>query len=573
MKTEIIEKLEALIAQDELINLGEEFKALNDQFFKIINEESRQFEVEKLERIEAGEKPEDIQPVVDPAIEKFKSLAADFKTKRHEEVEKVKAEETANLSQKKALIQELKILVETEKNIGKSIQTIREIQEKWRAVGPIPRNKRQDIQKEYSVLMDDFQYNLNIYKEIKDHDLAKNGRLKRALVEQIKSLLTEDNIKTLEQKLHQYQDEWNDIGGTSAEEWETLKEEYWGTVNELYKKIRTFYDSRREEQKENIIKKMALIDRVDELLNVEDYTSQSDWQKATTKILAIQDEWKTIGFGPKKENEIVWKGFRAKCDIFFDAKKDFFKDINSAFDEVKAKKMVLIDKVSAIKDSTDWAETTRFILNIQKDWKKLGSAGQRHENKLWKSFRNPIDHFFAQKDAFYEAQDKANEGNLAEKQALIEKIKQYKINKDPLKAISELKAFSKAFSEIGNVPYKVKDTIYKAYKAALDEKYQAIDMDKTEKEKVLYNAKVESIYNSPNVDRELEKENYALRKLIDDKVKEKHQVENNLSFFANSDANNPMLKNVHSKIASIENDIEGLKMKLTLLNNFDHESE
>ncbi len=572
MKTEIIQKIEELLTNEQLFNLSDEFKTLSDQFYKIINEENRQFEIEKSERIEAGEKPENIQKPIDPLIEKFKTLSDDFKSRRKAENEKIRAEEENNLSAKKALISELKALVDNEENIGKAIQSIRKIQESWKEIGPIPRNSRQDIQKEYSTLMDNFQYNINIYKEIKDHDLAKNGRLKGEIIDQIKALLEETNIKTVESKLHQHQDEWNEIGGTFPEKWETLKEEYWGTVNELYKKIRTFYDSRREEQKENIVKKLALIDKIDELLEV-DCQTQSEWQKVTNSIIAIQNEWKTIGFGPKRENEIVWKGFRAKCDQFFDAKKEFFKDINSEFDKVKVKKQALIEKVRALKDSTEWNETTKLIVNIQKDWKNLGSAGQRNENKLWKKFREPIDFFFAQKDAYYEALDAANTGNLDLKKALIEEIKNYKVNPDPNTAISDLKAFSKSFSGIGNVPYKQKDEIYKAYKTALDEKYDSINLDKNEKEKLLYTAKIEAIYQSPNMDRELDKENSHIRRMIDEKIKEKHQVENNLSFFANSDENNPLLKNVHDRINKIDNEITGLKEKLTLLNNFDQESE
>jgi len=572
MKTEIIAKIEALLINEQVHQLNDEFKTLSDQFYQIIKEENHQFDIKKLERIEAGEEAEDIQKSADPLDEQFRTLNQTFKARSKAEFEQQKAEESVNLNTKKELIVELKTLIDTEKNIGKAIQIIKDIQEKWRSTGSIPRNKRQEIQKEYSNLMDDFQYNINIYKEIKDHDLVKNGRLKNTLVEQLKTLLQEDNIKTLETKLHQIQNEWNEIGGTSAEEWEKLKTDYWETVNELYKKVRLFYDGRREEQKENIVKKLALIDKVDEVLEL-DCETQSEWQKSTNKIIAIQNEWKTIGFGPKKENEIVWRGFRAKCDIFFNAKKEFFKDINSEFDKVKNQKLLLIEKVKAIKDSTDWNETTKFIVNIQKDWKKLGSAGQRHENKLWKNFRDPIDTFFDRKDAHYEALDKNNAGNLALKEALIEEIKAYKIKKDPKAALNDLKAFSKSFSGIGHVPYKSRDIVYNAYQKVLDEKYEAINLDKNEKDAILYQVKVEGIYNSPNMDREVEKENFAIRKMIDEKTKEKNQVETNLSFFANSDQNNPLLKSVKDRITTIEGDIQGLKAKLSLLNNFDQESE
>ena len=572
MKTEIIEKLETLLAHEDILSVNDDFKTLTDEFYKIINEEERLFEVKKLERIEAGENPEDIQKPVDELVEKFKSISDAFKAKRKEVVEAKKLEESTNLSTKKDLIKELKSLIAEEENIGKAINAIQDIQTRWREVGPIPRDKRQDIQKDYSNLMDEFQYNINIYKQIKGHDLSKNAALKEGVIDKLKTLENEKSMKILEQKLHLLQDEWNDIGATNAEAWEKLKEAYWDTVNGLYTKIRNFYDDRRAGQKENIVKKLALIDQVDEVLSLDPQSTKA-WKSATDKILAIQAEWKTVGFGPKKENEIVWKGFRAKCDLFFDAKNEFFKDINADFDKVKVKKEALIEQLAGIEHSENWNETTKLIVNIQKQWKQLGSAGQRHENKLWKKFRAPIDVFFSRKEAHFGALDAANEGNLKQKETLIKKIEGYQLTKDSDANIAQLKEFSKAFSNIGNVPFKEKDRIYKAYKAALDEKYNGLDMNKAEKEAILYNAKIEAIYNSPNMDREFDKEALFLRNKIDSLVKEKTQVETNLSFFSNSDPKNPLLKSVTKQITGIENDIAAFKAKLRALQNFDQESE
>jgi hypothetical protein len=572
MKTEIIEKIEALLNHEDIMSVGAEFKTLTDEFYKIINEEERLFEIEKLNRIEAGEKAEDIQKPEDALVERFKAALQGFKSKRKALNEAKKAEEAANLAVKKGLIGELKELVANEEHIGKAIKAIQNIQSRWREVGPIPRDTRQDIQKEYSHLMDDFQYNINIYKEIKEHDLTKNGALKEAVIEKLKALDSEKSIKIVEQKLHQLQDEWNDIGGTTAEAWEKLKDNYWNTVNALYSKIRDFYDGRRAEQKENIVKKLALIDKVDEILAGEPNDTKT-WKKATDQILAIQAEWKTIGFGPKKENEIVWKGFRAKCDQFFDAKNEFFKDINADFDKVKDKKEALIAKLDGIEDSDDWSGTTKLIVSLQKQWKQLGSAGQRNENKLWKKFRGPIDAFFAKKDAHFEGLDKANEGNLTLKEQLISKIENYQLTKDVTANIAQLQEFSKAFTDIGNVAFKEKDRIYNAYKTALDAKYNALKMDTSEKEAILYKAKIESIYNSPNVEREIDREAQFLRKKIDTLIKEKAQVETNLSFFGNSDPKNPLLKTVTKQIDGLNKDIKSFKSKLKALYNYDQESE
>ncbi|MFK8036649.1 MAG: DUF349 domain-containing protein [Crocinitomicaceae bacterium] len=572
MKTEIIEKIENLANHEDLLSVGDEMKSLTDEFYKIVNEEERLFEVEKLERIEAGEKTEEILKPVDELLEKFNAAVQNYKEKRKAIIEAKKAEEATNLSTKKSLISELKELVANEEHIGKAIKAIQDIQSRWREVGPIPRDKRQDIQKDYSNLMDEFQYNINIYKEIKGHDLTKNAALKETVIGKLKALESEKSMKVLEQKLHQLQDEWNDIGGTTTEAWETLKENYWNTVNGLYGKIRDFYDGRRAEQKENILKKLALIDKIDEVLAIEQVDNKT-WKTATDQILSIQAEWKTIGFGPKKENQIVWKGFRAKCDQFFNAKNEFFKDINADFDKVKAKKEALIEKLDGIKDSENWNDTTKLIVDLQRQWKQLGSAGQRNENKLWKKFREPIDAFFAKKDGHFEALDQANAGNLSLKEDLIKKIEAYKVPKDAKVGIAQLQEFSKSFSTIGNVPFKEKDRIYKAYKAALDNKYNDLDMEQSEKEAILYSAKIESIYNSPNMERELDKEAFFIRNKIDNLIKEKTQVETNLSFFANSDPNSPMLKSVKTQIEGIGKSVDSYKAKLKALYNFDQESE
>jgi len=233
----------------------------------------------------------------------------------------------------------------------------------------------------------------------------------------------------------------------------------------------------------------------------------------------------------------------------------------------------LIEQLAEIKDSEDWGGTTKLIVNLQRQWKQLGSAGQRNENKLWKKFRTPIDEFFAKKEAHFEALDIANAGNLTLKEELIKKIENYKLTKDVKANIAQLQEFSKSFSAIGNVPFKEKDRIYKLYKTALDAKYDALDMDKAEKAAILYKSKIESIYNSSNVERELDKEAQFLRGKIDSLVKEKAQVETNLSFFGNSDPKNPLLKSVNDQINGLESDINGMKAKLKALYNYDQESE
>ncbi len=563
-KKDIIEQLSELTKQNVVLPLSDQFKELTDAFYQILKGEEHQWEVEKLERIEKGEKPETIEKPIDEDFETFKKIVAEFKEKRKKEIDAKKEEQEANLKAKKDLIQQLKDLIKNEEHIGKAIGKVKEIREKWNQIGDVARDKRQDIQKEFGHLMDDFNYNIKIYKEIADHDKAKNLQLKKEVIDELKQLLSEDKIKTIESKIRSLQNKWSDIGGTYQEEWDKIKEEYYNTVNTIYDKIRAFYENRKAEQIQNIEKKKALIEEAKKL-NETEIKEHKQFQKITETFKKLQDEWKKIGFGPKEENEKVWQEFRYEFDQFFDKKKAFYADRNQVFDKVKAKKEELIKQVEAIKDSTDWKNAINKIKNIQNKWKELGSAGPKYENKLWKKFREQIDYFFNAKDNYFKKLDEDNAGNLIAKKALIDEIKKYKVSKDIQKTISDLKTFSEKFKEIGNVPFAEKDKIYEAYKKALDDKYNQIDLDKSEKDKILFQAKIDGLLSSPQPENALNHEKNAIKQVIDKLTKEKIQLENNLGFFAHSDDNNPLLKSAKKNIAQISEQIDKLKTQIKQL--------
>jgi len=564
-KTEIISQIAELAGQDVVLPLSDQFKELTDKFYNILKEEEHTWEINKLERIEAGEKPESIEKPIDEDFEKFKSVTKEFKDKRHSEIEAKKEIEENNLKAKKALIVKLKDLIANEEHIGKAIGSVREIRDRWNEIGEVSRDKRQTIQKEYGHLMDDFNYNIKIYKEIADHDKAKNLKLKKEVIKDLKTLLPLEKIKDIEPKLRALQNKWSDIGGTYQEEWDKIKEDYYSTVNSIYDKIKTFYENRKEEQAQNIVKKKELIEEAKKLNDIENI-EHKHFQKTTEKFKLLQDTWKTIGFGPKDENETVWKAFRAEFDQFFDKKKEFYAERNEVFDKIKAKKEELIKQVETIKDSKDWKNTINKIKNIQQKWKQLGTAGPRYENKLWKQFREHIDYFFDAKDNHFNKLDEDNAENLTAKESLIEDIKKYNVGKDIKKTIDDLKSFSQKFKNIGNVPFAEKDRVYNDYKTALDDKYNQIDLDQAEKIKVLFQAKLDGLLSSPNPEKSLNHERNNIRQIIDKLVKDKNQLENNLGFFANADDNNPLLKSAKQNINKIDVEIDKLKAQLKLIN-------
>jgi hypothetical protein len=564
-KRAFIEALEELTSQEDIMQAGRTVNQLRTEFEDYILEATRQFQVAELKAKDEGEIFEE-EDWITPLKEDFYSIYGPFKEKRKALIESIKKEEEENLRLKRNLINQLKEVIADEEHIGAAFAKHKEINEKWKAVGDIPRDKRHDIQQDYSRLLEDFFYNMNIYKQIKDYDFQKNYDAKKKIIADLKQLEKVEKVKDVESKLKSLQNAWEDIGPTKQELWEELKDDYWSTVKGLYDRIRAHYDERREKMKENIALKKELITKAESILSQERDDVKA-WNNQTKEVIALQKEWKSIGFGPKKENDAVWKTFRGLCDQFFDEKSDFFKDVHEEFDAVADKKEELIKKVTELKDSTNWKDTTHKIIGIQKDWKKLGNAGQKNENRLWKQFRAACDYFFDAKKAHFAAKDEEFIKNLDSKKELIAEIEAFKLPKEKEKAIEALTSFAEQFSAIGFVPSKSKDEVFKAYQKALDKHYNALNLEGEEKVAVMFEARLNTIKGSGNAEQLFEKEKQAIRAEIDKVKQDIIQFENNLGFFANSKGANALKDQVEKNIEEEKEKINMLKAKLKMIPN------
>ncbi|MFM8241370.1 MAG: DUF349 domain-containing protein, partial [Crocinitomicaceae bacterium] len=363
----------------------------------------------------------------------------------------------------------LKEVIENEEKIGTAFNSYKEIHETWKKIGDIPRDKRDEIQKEYSRLLEMFFYTIKIYKELKEHDVKRNLQLKQDLIFKLKNLRNSQlSLRDLEATLRTLQDEWEEIGPVPNDEWEEVKKAYWDVVRSVYEKINSHYEEQRNVLAINIEKKKALIVSLDKILEIsKQNNSLKDWDVATKNVLEIQEDWKKIGFGTKKENEEVWKIFRSRCDEFFDTKKQFLSGIEEIHKSNADSKRKLIDEVDSLKTSTDWKQTTERIINAQKKWKSIGSSGPKWENKLWATFRAACDDFFTAKEKHFAQQDAALIENLNAKNELLDALSSLVLSDNKVEAIQQLKDTSNRFAAIGHVPKNQADAIYKKFKSLM----------------------------------------------------------------------------------------------------------
>jgi predicted DNA-binding protein YlxM (UPF0122 family) len=560
-----IDELKRLSEHEDVLAVSREVNELKAKFEDFRIEEERKQQVAQIEAQERGEVFES-----DDTIRQFKDaffeVFAAYREKRKAIVDERNRLESENLKKKRVLIAQLKELIQHEENIGTAFAAHKEINEAWKNVGDIPREKRQEVQQEYGRLLEEFFYNMSIYREIKDYDFKKNYDLKKDIIARIKELENSESIKEVEVTLKSLQNEWEDIGPTKQELWAEIKEEYWSGIKSVYDRIKTHYDNLREQMQENVEAKKELIAKTKDLLSQERVAVKA-WNKHTDLLKEIQTEWKSIGFGPKKENEQLWKEFRGLCDQFFGLKSEFYTGLKDEFSDAAEYKEKLIQKVEEIKSSTDWKKTADRIVQLQRDWKKAGNAGPKNEQRLWKQFREACDFFFDARKAHFEALDAANEGNLKLKQELIEEIRNFQATDDIKAAIDALKNFSSRFNAIGPVPQKKKDEVYSSYKKALDEQYDHLNLKGQDKENILFEAHIATLSANANAPELFEREKQSIRNEINQVKQQIIQFENNLGFFANSKGADVLKAEVEKKIDAEKRKIEALKQKLKLIPN------
>jgi len=472
----LLEQLIAFESQDDLIAIGREINEVKINFEDHLMEAERVQQIAVLDAAEKGEpiEPIDFTDIKNEFITRYKAI----QEQRKQQISLKDTLERENLKLKKGLLDELKRIIESEEHIASAFQSYKNIHETWKKVGDIPRDHRDGIQKEYARLLEIFFYTMRIYREIKDHDYKRNLQLKQKVLHKLQQLRNEEeDLKSVEQQLRVLQDEWEEIGPVQNEEWELIKPKYWETVRQIYEKINVHYEAQRQVYVQNIAAKRALVDEILALHTAAgEAKSNKDWDKLVEQLKTVQESYKKIGPGSRKENDEVWKAFRAACDGFFDLKKSYSKAQHEAYSGLIEKKKALIEAVNALKDSTEWKTSSQKIIGFQKEWKSIGNTG-KVENKLWAEFRGACDAFFNARDEANQSAEKDRAHNLDLKLALVQRINELEIS-DRSEALKSLRSLAAEFSEIGQVPLANKDEIYTAYKGALDAKYGSLALPK-----------------------------------------------------------------------------------------------
>ena len=548
---ELVSLFAALKDDVDRMKKSKEAEAIKSAFYKKLNKEKADAGIAVTPEDEGDEAP--VTTVIDErmnpflAIESaFKELYSDYKRERAEyNKEQEKARED-NLAAKEAVIEDLKALVENQEDVSATFPAFREIQARWRSIGPVPNQKFRNINDTYQFYVEKFYDMVKINRDLRDLDFKKNLEAKQAFCEAAEKLAGNDNVVAAFHELQKLHEQWKEFGPVAKEYRDSIWERFRAATAVINKRYQAHFEGLKEKQEENLTAKTALCERVEEIA-AKEVSSSSEWNALTKEIEKVQAEWKGIGFASKKENQKIYDRFRAACDKFFEKKRDYYSAYKDNMNENLEKKMALIEAAEALKSSTEWKKATDEFINLQKKWKEIGAVPRKKSEQLWKRFRAACDEFFAERDKQAKPENDFY-GNLRAKKKLIEEIKAF-APADEAQAETAMQDFEEKWRAIGFVPFKEKETITRAFREAMQEKFPGYGDRGARRDS-------RTAARAPRSEKDILIQKYnALQQDID-------TYENNIGFFAMSKNSEPLIRQMQQKIADAKEELKALEEKI-----------
>ena len=559
-REELIAKFKELLryplqdAKDHLETVKEFF----DKATAKIEEEARR------SFIESGEPEENFSPPADSLQKEFSALMYEYKTKRDEARTSLEEEKEKNLLAKHEVIERIKDLVNRQESLNNTFQEFRDLQQRWREIGPVPQAKLHGLWETFHLHVENFYSYIKINNELRDLDLKKNYEAKLILCEKAEKLMLESSIMSAFKALQKYHDQWREIGPVPRDKKEDVWERFKGATIAINQRQQEHFEALKEQLKKNLDIKVELCEKA-ESLSQEDTESPKEWEQKSKQLIELQQIWKTVGFAPKKENNKVYDRFRKACDAFFNKKRDYFKTYKDDQSSNYQLKMELCIQAEAMKDSTEWRKTTDEFIRIQKKWKEIGPVPRKQSEIIWKQFRDACDYFFDKKSHFFSNIDKSQDDNLKLKKDIIEELKNFVITEDSEACFNALQEFQRRWSEIGFVPIKEKERINNEFRSLINKQFDKLNVDEGNKGVQKFRNRLENWKASNQFNEKIGRERNGLilklRQLENDII----LWENNIGFFAKSKSSDALIREFNNKIESGKRNIKLLNEKLQLI--------
>lgn len=554
-KKEVLARLKEIVANKEFSN-KEEIDHLKTSFYKLHIAER---EARLKEYLNAGGDPDKYQIVPDEDETVFKAEMAVIRENRTKLFQQQEAEKQANLEKKLEIINKIKAMATSPEQANKSYPEFKELQQQWKEIKSVPANKASELWRSYQLYVEQFYDLLKLNIEAREYDFKKNLELKTKLCESAEKLADEPDVISAFHQLQELHQQYREIGPVAKDLRESIWARFKAASTVINKRHQQHFEDLRAKEEDNLARKTELCEKAEAIAKAEN-KGASDWEKHTKEIIALQAEWKTIGFAPQKMNVKIFERFRGTCDDFFGRKAAFFKDLKDSFAANIEKKKALIEKARAMCDSTDWKSTGDKFIALQKEWKTIGGVPKKIGDQLWNDFLEACNKFFAARNAANAGVHNEERANLEKKRSIIEKLRNF--TAEGVDNVQEkVQQLIEEYNSVGHVPYKEKDNVYNDYHAALDKLYKELNISTSRRKLDNFKTNLKNV--AKRGEDALDNERGRLMRRYDQLRQEIQTYENNLGFLtASSKKGNSLVDELKRKVQKLKDDMELVKQKI-----------
>lgn len=557
-KEELLAQLKAILDENNM-EAHKEVAALKQAFYNIRNKET----LDELNAfVEAGNDPAVFSANPDEVENEFKTLFAQFKERRADYIAADEAMRKENLEKKQEIISKLNEIASDIDNVNVKFPEFQQLQQDFKAIKEIPAGAENDIWKQFQTVTEQFYDHLKMNKELRDLDFKKNLEAKKALIEEAKSLENMNDPVAAFRRLQTLHDEWRELGPVAKEIRETIWDEFREASTVVNRRHQEYFEQRKASEQANEEAKTAICEEI-EAIDFSKFTKFSEWNDATNKVIELQKKWKEYGFASRKSNNALYARFREACDKFFNAKAEYFQHTKDEFAANLEKKTALCERAEALKDSEDLKKATDEIVNLQAEWKNIGTVPRKQSDAIWQRFQTACNYFFDERKKQNSARRKDENANLEAKRKVIEDLKALPLDGDRRETLGKVKELQAKWQEIGFVPFKMKDKVYAEYREICDALYGAYANRENRARMSKFNSRVSEMKDdSQKMNREREKLVHA----YETRKSELQTIENNMGFFnVKSNAGSSIVKEMERKIKRLKDDMAQIEEKIAIL--------
>lgn len=297
-----------------------------------------------------------------------------------------------NLDAKIILCEEAEKLADNS-DINEAFKQLQLLHARWKEIGPIPKEQKDAIWERFKNATNKINDSYHNFFEDLKKEQENNLKLKEELCERATTIATGEykaisDWNNAAKTLIDLQEEWKHTGLVPIKERNKIYKKFRAACDAFFDKKREFYKTLQAEQEKNLKAKIELCEKVEALKD------STDWKVTTDKIIAIQKEWKKIGAAPQKYSNKVWNRFRAACDIFFNNKNAFFKNIDSEQEKNLELKKALLEEIKQFTPSADNEETLKQLKEFQARWSAIGFVPIKEKEAIQEEFRKIINTHF-----------------------------------------------------------------------------------------------------------------------------------------------------------------------------------